>query len=270
MGKALQQGPNVDAGVLSVNDVLTLQRLAGNKAVAQLLGSTSTALVAPPAATSPSSVQDVVAAGGGSPLSSTSRQLMETRLGHDFSDVRLHTDAGAAASARSVAADAYTVGADIVLGPGHGDLNSSGGQRMLAHELTHVIQQRSGPVAGNEVGGGVKVSDPSDRFEREAERVAERVMANEPAGGQHGHSRDAAVLRVAKGPAPTGSVSAMPVVQRHASFEHRMLGDVPPADLFALGAHQEVEQSGGRSFVNIPMRGGRQPAGAAIEHRACA
>ncbi len=48
---------------------------------------------------------------------------------------------------------------------------------MLAHELTHVVQQRSGPVDGTPTGGGVKVSDPSDRFEREAAATAEHAMA---------------------------------------------------------------------------------------------
>lgn len=48
---------------------------------------------------------------------------------------------------------------------------------MLAHELTHVVQQRSGPVDGTPTGGGVQVSDPSDRFEREAVANAERAMS---------------------------------------------------------------------------------------------
>ena len=48
---------------------------------------------------------------------------------------------------------------------------------MLAHELTHVVQQRNGPVDGTDAGGGVKVSDPSDRFEREAVSNADRLMA---------------------------------------------------------------------------------------------
>jgi hypothetical protein len=48
---------------------------------------------------------------------------------------------------------------------------------MLAHELTHVVQQRSGPVDGTDAGGGVKVSDPSDRFEREAVANADRLTA---------------------------------------------------------------------------------------------
>lgn len=57
-------------------------------------------------------------------------------------------------------------------------------------------------------------------------------------------------------------------VQRHASFEHRMLGDVPPADLFALGAQQELAASGGRSFIDIPLPGGgtRQVVRSNLEH----
>ncbi len=52
------------------------------------------------------------------------------------------------------------------------------GQTLLAHELTHVVQQRSGPVDGTATGDGVKVSDPSDRFEREAAANADRVMSS--------------------------------------------------------------------------------------------
>jgi hypothetical protein len=54
---------------------------------------------------------------------------------------------------------------------------SDSGRHMLAHELTHVVQQRSGPVDGTDAGGGVKVSDPSDRFEREAVANADHVMS---------------------------------------------------------------------------------------------
>ena len=57
------------------------------------------------------------------------------------------------------------------------DPSSDAGRTTLAHELTHVVQQRSGPVDGTSAGGGIKVSDPSDRFEQEAAANAERVMA---------------------------------------------------------------------------------------------
>jgi hypothetical protein len=52
---------------------------------------------------------------------------------------------------------------------------------MLAHELTHVVQQRSGPVDGTDAGGGVRISDPSDRFERDAVATADRVLTPTPA-----------------------------------------------------------------------------------------
>lgn len=264
----LQGGPDLDPGTLQRSDVLALQRLVGNRVVAQLLESPAVPPTPSAANEGGSSVRDMVGTGGGSPLSPTTRQTMEDRLGHDLSDVRVHAGDKAAASARSLGADAYTVGSNIVLGAGHSS-TGSGDERTLAHELTHVIQQRRGPVPGREVTGGVQVSDPSDLFEREADRVAERVMAGDRAGAQHGQGRDVALQRRATGPSPaSGRGPGTVAVQRHASFEHRMLGDVAPADLFALGAHQEFEQSGGRTFINIPTRAGgpQQVQRANIEH----
>ncbi|WP_420719678.1 DUF4157 domain-containing protein [Streptomyces sp. NRRL WC-3618] len=107
----------------------------------------------------------------GRPLDESLRREMEPRLGADFSTVRIHSDPAAERSATAVDADAYTSGEHIVAGPGALD------RRTIAHELTHVLQQRSGPVAGTDHGGGLRVSDPSDRFEREADTNARRVMA---------------------------------------------------------------------------------------------
>jgi hypothetical protein len=95
---------------------------------------------------------------------------MESRLGADFSDVRIHDDRAARASAAQVGARAYTCGSHVVIGDGGED------KQALVHELTHVIQQRQGPVAGSDLGGGLKISDPSDRHERAAEATAARVM----------------------------------------------------------------------------------------------
>ncbi len=119
---------------------------------------------------------DVVGSGGGSPLARDVREDMEARLGADFSDVRVHTGGTAASSAAAVGAQAYTVGNDVVFGAGTFDTTSTAGKTMLAHELTHVVQQRSGPVSGTPTGDGISVSDPGDRFEREAEANAVRVM----------------------------------------------------------------------------------------------
>jgi uncharacterized protein DUF4157 len=107
----------------------------------------------------------------GRPLDDDTRTEMEARLGADFSNVRLHTDAVAQDSAAEVGARAYTSGEHVVIGDGGGDAHT------LAHELTHVLQQRRGPVAGTDTGTGLRISDPQDRFEREAEDNAQRVLS---------------------------------------------------------------------------------------------
>jgi len=79
--------------------------------------------------------------GGGRPLAESERAYFEPRFGHDFSQVRMHTDALAAESARAINAQAFTMGQDVVFGAGQYAPESSTGQRLMAHELTHVIQQ---------------------------------------------------------------------------------------------------------------------------------
>ena len=106
----------------------------------------------------------------GQPLAAPLREEMEGRLGTDFSGVRIHADGPARACAAELGAHAYTFGNHVVLGEG-ADKNA------LAHELVHVIQQRQGPVAGTDQGSGLKVSDPSDRFEREAAVAAAQAMS---------------------------------------------------------------------------------------------
>ena len=122
----------------------------------------------PAAATVPPIVHDVLHSTG-QPLAPAARSRMEARFGHDFSHVRVHTDARASASAQSVNALAYTVGRDIVFGGGQYAPETAQGQSLLAHELTHVLQQRhaSGPpLASLELGAA------DDAGEREAETVA--------------------------------------------------------------------------------------------------
>jgi hypothetical protein len=155
--------------VLAPSNALKLQRVVGNAVVSQM--------VEEGAEEAPSPVLDVVGRGGGQPLDHDVRTEMEGRLGHDFSDVRVHTDGAAAASAKSVQARAYTVGNEIVFDNGHYQPGSESGRHTLAHELTHVVQQRSGPVEGTPAGGGIQLSDPSDRFEREAEHHATATTA---------------------------------------------------------------------------------------------
>ncbi|MFD4725833.1 DUF4157 domain-containing protein [Streptomyces seoulensis] len=122
-------------------------------------------------------VHDVLS-GSGKPLDQPTRTEMEGRLGADFSDVRVHTGRAANDSAAQMGARAYTSGSHIVIGKGGGDRHT------LAHELTHVIQQRNGPVSGTDTGQGYSVSDPSDRFERAAEANARKVMSGPAPGVQ--------------------------------------------------------------------------------------
>ena len=77
----------------------------------------------------------------GQPLSLGSRAFFEPRLGHDFRNVRVHTDERAAAAAHSIGARAFTAGSEVVFGRGEYAPDTHGGRRLLAHELTHVKQQ---------------------------------------------------------------------------------------------------------------------------------
>ncbi len=96
----------------------------------------------------PASV-DRILAGPGKPFDAALQQDMEQRFGHDFSRVRVHTGAAAAQSAREVSAHAYTVGHGIVFGAGQFVPGTSDGRRLIAHELTHVLQQSGGGMAGD-------------------------------------------------------------------------------------------------------------------------
>ena len=94
----------------------------------------------------PAGVAGVLRAAG-QPLDAATRAFMEPRFGHDFSQVRVHTDPLAAQSAAAIGAAAYTVGQHIVFGAGQFAPVGGEGQRLLAHELTHVVQQNTASAA---------------------------------------------------------------------------------------------------------------------------
>jgi hypothetical protein len=142
----------------------------------------------------PPVVHDVLRQAG-QPLDPALRRFMEPRLGHDFSRVRVHTDGVADASARAVNALAFTAGNDVVFSAGQFDPASDSGRRLLAHELTHVIQQ-SGAGA---TGPPTRIGDPGDGFEREADRVAARISTGSAESVSPGR-----VAAVQRQPAPTG------------------------------------------------------------------
>jgi hypothetical protein len=113
------------------------------------------------------------------PLGAEDRSFLEARFGQDFSAVRLHRDEPAARAAAGVGARAFTVGHDIVLGAHEHRPGSPGYRRLLAHELAHVVQQQG---TGADTPGPPPTGVPGDRFEREADAVAQTAMAGATAG----------------------------------------------------------------------------------------
>ncbi|MFE3115024.1 eCIS core domain-containing protein [Streptomyces niveus] len=189
-----------------------LQRAVGNGALGPVIQRARGATPDQAEEERRSPVHDVVSSGG-SPLDAETRTDLESRMGADFSDVRIHNDSAAHESAKGVGAHAYTVGNNVVFQRDAYDPSSPQGRTTLAHELTHVIQQRQGPVEGTEAPGGIRVSDPSDRFEREAVANADRVLAD---------PTPAAAPPVAA----QASASATPAVQRAAEDEEEQPADV--------------------------------------------
>src|SRR5919106_6724501 len=122
----------------------------------------------------PSVVHDVLHSPG-QPLDPGTRASMGPAFGHDFSSVRVHTDAPAAASAQAVNARAYTVGHNLVFGASQYNPDSQHGQRLLAHELTHIVQQSRSSTSIQSSG----FDSPDSSAEREADFVGDQVVAGQ-------------------------------------------------------------------------------------------
>ncbi|WP_406350120.1 DUF4157 domain-containing protein [Streptomyces sp. NBC_00658] len=208
---AAPHGPGPVAA-MSPTTMLALQRTAGNAAAAKAVemqrhvhsagcghGETETeAEVA--SVQRRSAVHDVLRTPG-QPLESGKRARLEGSFGEDLSSVRLHTDGLAKQSAAEIGALAYTSGEHVVLG--------EGGQDSIEHEVTHVIQQRRGGVAGTDNGQGLSLSHPSDSFEREAEANAQQIKA----GGQSLTLQRSAASSPASGTAPGPDVAVQRYVE---------------------------------------------------------
>jgi hypothetical protein len=125
----------------------------------------------------PPIVSRVLSGGGGQPLDGSTRQFMESRIGLDFSQVRIHSGEYAAESASAIQARAYTAGEQVVFGRGEYRLQTEDGQRLLAHELAHVGQQRrAGTRVQRDGAGDVKLSEAFDAAIA-AVRATDRFMA---------------------------------------------------------------------------------------------
>lgn len=109
----------------------------------------------------------------GQPLDRVTREFMESRFGHDFSQVRVHTDPKASESARAVNSLAYTVGHNVVFGAGRYSPHTVGGRKLLAHELTHVVQQSN---KTKDPHAALRIGSHDDAYEREAASTASSIV----------------------------------------------------------------------------------------------
>jgi hypothetical protein len=114
----------------------------------------------------------------GTELPPTLRTRFESALGSDLGGVRVHTGDAPAAAANAVGAHAYTIGQDVYFGAGKYDPSSQDGQRLIAHEVVHTVQQSGDAHAQFKL----EVSSPGDAAEVEADRVAETMIGHEGAG----------------------------------------------------------------------------------------
>lgn len=142
-----------------------------------------------------------IPSGGGNPLAGGLRQSMEKKLGAGLSDVNVHTGGASASAAKDLNARAFTTGTDVHFGAGEFNPGTKEGKKLIAHELTHVVQAKrsgisrsedegkqdesaeEGAAPRGEVGGEqLEVSDPDEPAEKEADEVSEKVTEDEPDG----------------------------------------------------------------------------------------
>ncbi len=158
---------------------------------------------------------------------------MEPRFGQDFSHVRVHSDRAAAEAAAVLNARAFTVGDHIFFGAGQSAAGGAG-QRLMAHELTHVTQQRAGAVSGVPGPGGLKVSNPGDAFEAAAEQKAAVVVSAPPRATSTPLARAAGMARARGG---------SPAIQRFLAGERGHEGVEETALQEAGYSKQEAEEA---------------------------
>jgi uncharacterized protein DUF4157 len=113
----------------------------------------------------------------GHSLDRSTQDSMGASLNHDFGGVRVHDDSAAHRAAKNLNAAAFTTGRDVYFSQGAYNPTSDSGRKLLAHELTHVVQQSQG--AAGVSASGFSVSHPSDPLERQADQVSEAVMRGE-------------------------------------------------------------------------------------------
>ena len=153
----------------------------------------------------------------GRPLDAETRAYFEPRLGHDFSQVRVHTDDRAAESADAVNAHAYTVGPQLVFGAGQFAPHTSAGRHLLAHELTHVVQQSPSSSSNP-----LTVGPADDAYEHAADHAADFVMGNRASSGPIAHAPGGSIQRVSFGNDGELSATRKATVMKAAAIAERL------------------------------------------------
>lgn len=178
----------------------------------------------------------------GAALDAETQSLMESRFGHDFGKVRVHTDAQAAESAGTVDALAYTVGRDVVFGPGQYNPRSAAGQGLLAHELAHVMQQRDAAP-----GAPLLVGESKTQLERNAGEVTRSALGRQPGAKPNpvpvARAATAHVQRQTPEDSPLFPQLTLPQFGRPARPPRDYLGVAPRLALHLLpGDRERIEQ----------------------------
>ena len=154
--------------------MLELQRTHGNRYVQRLAESSKEATL------DEDLIRRIeVQRGSGKPLEPEVRSQMEAAFGNDFDSVHIHTDTSANRLAKELGAKAFTTGRDILFDEGEYNPQSQPGKALLSHELTHVVQQRKIKSSDFHTPALKALSQPSDRAEREATRVANQVVSQQ-------------------------------------------------------------------------------------------
>jgi len=182
-------------------------------------------------AAAPASVAHALARPG-RPLDGVLRKDMERRFGHDFSQVRVHVEAAAERSARDVQARAYTVGRDVVFGAGQFTPATTDGRRLLAHELTHVVQQRGAERVDRKADTRAPTPGPADEDETLVADAAVVARAPEAGTGSGVLQRDFALEPPR--PRATGRALSAAAMQAAIAFDQRVVAVIGSAGIHEL------------------------------------
>jgi hypothetical protein len=194
---------------------------------------------------------EMLSAGGGTPLSSSLRARFEPRFGYDFGAVRVHTNDRATGAATALGARAFTVGDHLFFGAGEYQPTSTQGQRLIAHELTHVVQQgvdpqrvRRRPIISWQVGGttfyksssGEIVELPDDMTVEQVAKLEDEALAAERRLAELPRPKPVPEVRKpAPKPKKLPPPKAKPRAKRRASMRAPKLADVTAAMMKAVG-----------------------------------